>query len=405
MLHAGLTRKVWYLGLCVALTPITPTYAQHNSNENAPPIVVTARSLNDSEKRLKDCLARQCPPNEDIHASLSHAENLFIAGDYRNARNVIGKSIKRNHNNAKHYPVDVADLYSGGAAIQQHSGEPSGYMRMTIASRDALKAGLPANDPRIFLSQLAVGDMRAQLGSYDAAGRYYREVWREAEKLSLKNVVARARLRDAFLSSLQGETGSAYAPYYRAEARRKFQSILADYDTDHSSMALVARLALARLDDKEGSSEAIKAIIARYGQVGKSSDRPTLLFAPSVIDAKGNARRARAEMSGSVPVNAGTMNLDDVWADIGFWVRPDGTTNDIEILRNRGSKEWLKPVMTAIQGRRYSRTNADPADPGFFMLERYTLAAPRDPLTGSRIRTRGLYGKIERLDLTVEPPN
>lgn len=36
--------------------------------------------LTDTERALRECLARQSPPNEDIGAALGHAENLFVAG-------------------------------------------------------------------------------------------------------------------------------------------------------------------------------------------------------------------------------------------------------------------------------------------------------------------------------------
>src|SRR3954452_19851125 len=71
-------------------------------------IIVTGRSLSDTERALRECLARKCPPNEDIDASLAHAENLFVAGKYGDARRVTLASIGRNHSYRKTYPVDVS---------------------------------------------------------------------------------------------------------------------------------------------------------------------------------------------------------------------------------------------------------------------------------------------------------
>ena len=50
-----------------------PAAAQNDSKRE---IVVTARSLKDTEADLKACLARKCPPDQDIKATLAHAENV-----------------------------------------------------------------------------------------------------------------------------------------------------------------------------------------------------------------------------------------------------------------------------------------------------------------------------------------
>ena len=46
-------------------------------------IVVTAVRLDEGRDRLAACLARKCPPMEDIAATLQYADALFSAGDYR----------------------------------------------------------------------------------------------------------------------------------------------------------------------------------------------------------------------------------------------------------------------------------------------------------------------------------
>src|SRR4051812_17699393 len=86
-------------------------------------IVVTGRSLQDTERALRECLARKCPPNEDIAASLAHAENLFVAGKYGDARRVTLAAVGRNHRYRKTYPIDVSGLYRANARIAAHLGE------------------------------------------------------------------------------------------------------------------------------------------------------------------------------------------------------------------------------------------------------------------------------------------
>ena len=74
--------------LLFALASASPALAQQQRAEDPQDnaaIVVTGTPLAESAKRLKDCIARHCPPKEDIDASLAHAENQFIAGDYLTA--------------------------------------------------------------------------------------------------------------------------------------------------------------------------------------------------------------------------------------------------------------------------------------------------------------------------------
>ena len=73
-------------------------------------ILVTGKSLGVTARELQECLARNCPPDEDIAATLAHAENLFVAGDYDNARSVLRASVGRNDDEAEDFPVEVSYL-------------------------------------------------------------------------------------------------------------------------------------------------------------------------------------------------------------------------------------------------------------------------------------------------------
>ena len=86
-------------------------------------IVVTARSIKDTEADLKACLARKCPPDQDIKATLAHAENQFVAGDYRNARSTLVNSLGRNRRHKGKYPVEVSDLLRANGNVATHLGE------------------------------------------------------------------------------------------------------------------------------------------------------------------------------------------------------------------------------------------------------------------------------------------
>src|SRR5689334_5748720 len=85
--------------------PIAAQQTPPAQDEENPTIVVTGRSLADTAKALKDCLARHCPPDEDVAATIAHAENQFVSGDYKSARQTLLAGSGRNKRHAKQYPV------------------------------------------------------------------------------------------------------------------------------------------------------------------------------------------------------------------------------------------------------------------------------------------------------------
>ena len=105
-------------------------------------IVVTAKSLKQTEADLAACIARNCPPDEDVKATLAHAENQFVGGAYKGARGTLLQSVSRNRKHGAQYPVPVSDLYRGNARVAAHLGEASDFQSSTIASRDVLKKGV-----------------------------------------------------------------------------------------------------------------------------------------------------------------------------------------------------------------------------------------------------------------------
>ena len=93
------------------------------------------------------------------------------------------------------------------------------------------------------------------------------------------------------------------------------------------------------------------------------------------------------------------------WADIAFWVAPDGTVRDIETVRtspNAGG-EWLKLVVEALSKRVYRPLQLASSEPGLRRIERYSLVYDVAAVKGSRIPVRSTISHVETLDLTIEP--
>ena len=344
-------------------------------------IVVTGTPLSETAERLRACLARKCPPKEDIDATLAHAENLFVAGDYAEARRIARNAIGRNAKHRKTLPVDVSDLYRAHARVSAHLGEGRSFEQSTFAMRRALRSGLPEDDPRQLGADLEVAAMYAAMGKLDRARDVYKDVAEDAEKRGRADLAAIARVRAAWVHRLAGDTHLA-----RAELRR----IADDGRAESGTARLTAMVLLARLDRSEGKHAASAALIERLRGTGGAS--PVLLFAPAIDDGS----RAMSE-GGSATRRMQVRNVEDRWIDVGFWITPEGRVSDLEVLRSGGPLDWTKPLLRSIEGRVY----APPADASY-RVERYTYTAHWGSRTGSWLRAREPQTRIEFLDLTAE---
>jgi tetratricopeptide (TPR) repeat protein len=350
-------------------------------------IVVTGTRLSDTERRLRECVARRCPPKEDIDATLAHVENLFVAGDYEEARRVARRGIGRNDGHAKAHPVEVSDLYRAYSRVNAHLGDGEPYRRATYAIRRTLKEGLPEDDPRILGASFEVAGMYASMKEFDRARRAYEEIEDKAARLGRPDLAANARVRAAWLHELAG---------YRELARPALRKVAEDAAPEARLARLTALILLARIDRQEGKKASSDALIESLK--GKVGARPVMLFAPRIEMDRGIDPTA----GGSVTRLLAGDNYRDRWVDIGFWVTPEGRVSDVEVLRSGSRHEhWTGPLLRSIEGRIYS----PPADPaGSYRVERYTLTALLMTVTGTRLEQRSPESRIEYVDLTAEPP-
>jgi len=378
-------KKIATLALLALASPL---FAQ----EEEKTIVVTARSLADTANDLAGCVARNCPPDEDVKATLTHAENQFVAGDYKAARQTLLKSVGRNRDDAKGYPVPVSDLHRANARIAAHLGEGQSYLLATLDSRSALKAGLPDDDWRVLVSTIEVADMRAKLGYPDEAERIYAEVSQKARARNWTALVWASEVRTALIQLNSPGTAE------KAKGRRALEALALTEGAEARPIRLAAKVLLARSARKAGSDAETEALIAEYAAQGGSA-RPTLIFAEAIKQLPEIDNQTRANSLGKMAMDT----YEDRWADVGFWVQPDGRVNEVEVLRSSGKGlDWTKPVLTSLTSRRYAPLKVEPGDPGFYMVERYTLTAMWEDRLGTRIRQRARAPRIERIDMTVE---
>jgi tetratricopeptide (TPR) repeat protein len=377
----------------------SPALAQETGQERGQVIIVTGTPLPQAGRSLRDCIARHCPPEEDIAASLAYAENQFVAGDYEGARRTIKASIGRNNRYASQYPVPVSSLYRAGSRVASHLGEGHDYEQSTWGIKRALKAGLEPEDPRLIAADLEVAGMQASIGRPDRAAAMYQEAISVSARRGRPDLAAMARLRLAWLSELEGD---------RPAARRGLQQVADDRNPAARAARLSALVLLARLDRLEGRTESSDALIAELR--GARLAKPALLFAPEIempsrlvtLDREeGKLLKDGSGAGGSTLRLMRTENFDDRWIDVGFWVTPEGHVSDVDILRHRGPTYWADPLLESIAGRIYT-PGGEPGSEGVYRVERYSFTSLWEERTGTHLRQRSASARLEYLDLTEE---
>lgn len=371
---------------------------QAPAGSDSDPIVVTGKSMSETAKALKDCIARQCPPDQDIAATLAHAENQFVAGDYKNARTTLLAARGRNRRFARQFPVDVSYLLRANARVAEHLGEGQAYRLSTFDMVSVLKEGLRDDDPRVLQAELESADVFARFGEPESAEAGYRAVLRKAAAKDLFNVKGYALLR---IVALYFQLADKKNTEFYARARKAIDAITNDPDPRLKAFAQSAVVLRARLDAKNGDNSTVDKLIADY-KTDRTSLIPALLYAPGI---KLNTTAVNP-LNDNVRNRRQAANVDDQWIDVSFFVGPDGRVADAGVLRQSDKLDdfWVKSVITAISERRYAPLPIAKDEPGVFRVERYTLTARYETTSESRIRSRSPTLQIEALDLSVDPP-
>ena len=378
--------------LLLVLVAAVPATGAPASDPQANDVVVTGSRLTDTERALAACIARKCPPDQEIAATLAHAENQFIAGDYAGARATLRRGISRNGRHAAAFPVPVSDLHRASATIAVHLGRGESYRFESYEAVSALRAGLPKDDPRVLDTQLQVGTMLARLEDFRAAVEVYADVAARAHALDLADVEGLARLRLA----------TAYSAYalvnrdYLAKAGRFADALATNTDPRFARYARAGRILKTRLAIRDGNQQAVDELIAESRL--DPTDVPALIYAP-VPDLDGFFLTISGRISSRT-----IFNFADQWVDIAFYVLPDGRVDDPGVIRRSpklSSEAWLQPLLASVAKRRYAALKLDPRDPGLLRVERYTLTSRYVEGPGTRLDVRDGIPRLEMLDLSV----
>lgn len=376
--------------LFAVLATATPALAQESGGQDAASaIVVTGTPLSETEKRLKECLARHCPPMEDMEASLAHAENQLLAGDYLGARDTLRGAHNRNMRYAKEYPVEVSDLNRAYGRVVSMNGKPESGRLHQIESLESLQKAFGDTDARVLIQRLATGDAYAQTSRLRAATDVYRKVQKQARAAGQLHVAGFAMLREAVLYTALSLRDSGY----RNAARNTLRKMLESKEPELEEYRIAAHVLQARIAKEAGDEDAMEREIASL--VGKGFKEPVLVYdEPAFFD---------PPETGAIERN---VQSDPEWVDIRYRIDASGHVRDIEQIRQSPSMsgDWAAPIRKVIGRRRYVPLDLPPGSDGITRIERYTLVFDITPRKASRVPMRSTRGRLTALDITPDPP-
>ena len=375
--------------LIVAASLLAPSPAVKQQSPDQR-IVVVGNRPRDLEAALAACLARHCAPNEDIDASLALAERQLLSGDYRDARATLLAALRRNRNEAKRYPEPLSDLYRANGLVAAHLGMDGDYYNSTWQIYRTLKAGIPQEDYRHLGAKMEIAAMTTKLKGLDRGERAYRELADEARRAGRDDIAGMAEVRAAWLVFKQ-QPGAG-----KQELRR-----LIDRSPPLKPVALsYAKLFIAAVARSEGRTEEADRLVR---EIVPAVRKPILLYSPPYELAEQELSRLSKAPSGGADLVDGNVlrrpsrNVERMWVDVSFFVQPDGTVSDVEIVRSEKDTFWAKPLLASIQGRKYAPFAGQRPYP---RIERYTYTAGYEQLTGTRVPVRSPKTRIEYLDLS-----
>ena len=381
-------RNVSVLALAAFALSALPAAAQPSRSDDST-VTVVGRNLQHYRDRLAACLARHCPVNEDVDATLALAESMFLNGEYRDARALVHASLRRNGDQARAFPEPVSDLHRVQARLARHLGYDREARTAAFDILNALEAGIPTEDYRHFTARFEIAEMQMLSGSLIGAQRALHQLIDAARAAGREDVVVMAELREVSYEMMAVPGGG--------DSRWQLERWANLEGEANRLRATGARLALARLYRNEGDIARSDSLLARVAHTSSPGAPRRLVFSPRFqLAQQANMEGADMDLS-AMPMNLQIPDdMENGWIDVGFWVGPDGRVSDVEILRRGADASWARPLLGAIAGRRY--TNAPQAT---YKIERYTYTSTLVQTTGSRLYVRSPRARVEYLDLTT----
>lgn len=322
------------------------------------PIIVTAERK--TQEALAECLARQCSVREDAIASIKHAQAQFAAGDYPEARIALRAALDRHEDAADTDPRAVSALWYALGRATLHNGDLVEYRKAAMRAGSILEGAPALTQSERVLGGTQIADALLLTGDPLAAARRYQSMETEARERGDERVAQLLNLRAIHARSYWSG---------KATQKRAIKRLLASQKLAPSAELLALSLA-ARLETNENAAAAL------LDRVPVQSAN-----APVQMIWKGKSRLRESE-----DLDRTDDGSHYSWADIGFWIRPNGRVESAEILRRSAAKGWNEGMLAQVQQRRYAPFQADIGDRGHYKIERVTFVREYITPLGSLIR-------------------
>lgn len=348
-------------------------------------IVVVGRGIEGAQAALDACVARNCPPDEEIRAALVVASRRFLAGDYAGSRATLLKTRGRTAKSDATYPVAVSDLHRALNTMGNLDGRPDSARISAFDATTALRAGLKPDDPLILLQRLDTANQLTRDARIIGARQIYDDVIKRAAKNGYPDIEAEAMFQAATLYT----TLASVDPGYRGEAARWAARLERRSEPEFAPYRQGIALVKLQLDaSKAPRSERAKVL----AQAKPLATRDAFLLSePEVEFSVSNKTLAG--------VSGGAGGDKPEWADVAFFVQPDGTVRDVAVIAQSEVKpgSWLPRKTQAVGQRRYAPFSGAP----IYRVERYTMVHADNSTTGSRITSRSARGVLNTTDITA----
>ncbi|WP_233151094.1 hypothetical protein [Sphingomonas mollis] len=228
--------------------------------------------------------------------------------------------------------------------------------------------------------ELSLGDNMVVLGDTSVADKTYLTVQRKAVEGGFSELAAGAAFRRAWL---------ALFLEHNREAEQFADEAVTLAGANNRQMVELRDILRTRIAIRRGDAGAVDTLATRLRQ--SATDAPTLIFAPPVED-----------------INRIDINfVADAWhdskiryADVGYWIRPDGRTSGAEVLRTSGLGQWAPGILRQVTERRYAPFDGEPGSPGNYRIDRFTVRSTLGTPTGTRIAQRMGKLTVHIVDLT-----
>ena len=357
----------------------------------APDIVVTGERLVEEQAK---CARGECTPLRDAQATIALAEQQFRSGAYVHAKGLLAAAISRNKDKGAEAPRAVAAIYEAMATVSLHEGDQDDYRRAVAGQVKTLRDNLPADDVAVQASATALGDMWIKLGRYRQAESTFRGIEEQALAEGQAYPAMMAGMKRVWLAGALGKMRDARMMLDALERRPIAQE---------PGFRTALRVVRLRLAVRAGDDAEITRLAETIGT--DQGGPPVLIWQPSypgsaAVEANNSARTF--DLVDAVPINSSDL-ASIQWVDVGFWIRPDGHTEEAEILRGSRSPAWAPAILKQVAGRRYAaRAKVGEEDAsGSYRIERVTPKYQYVVPKGSVIRRRVPAAGFEILDLTA----